>query len=147
MALSPTNRYMNVSVSWTPAGGSLGALTGIKSAQFNEGIETLQESADYDLYHTVGGVTLISPTITLRTIDAFMIYATAAGQVGTLIITFRDFTNGAGAGGGAKTVTMTGAYLAQRSKDAEYRQLGTANVTFQSVSSDGATSPIAIAAL
>ncbi len=145
--MAATNRYMNNKVEWTPASGSLVVLDGIKSVQFNDGIETLQESADYDLYHSTGGVTLISPTATLRSINAFGIYATAAGQVGTLDMTFNDFTNKALTAGGAKKISLALAYLASRSKDGEHRQLGTQSLTFQTTSADGATSPISITAL
>ncbi len=145
--MAATNRYMNNKVEWTASGGSLTLLDGIKSVQFNDGIETLQESADYDLYHTTGGVTLISPTVTLRSINAFGIYLTAAGQVGVLDMTFLDFTNKLTASGGAKKISMAAAYLASRSKDGEHRQLGTQSLTFQTTSSDGATSPISITAL
>lgn len=146
--MAATNRYMNVGpVQWTPTSGTLVTVSGIKSAQVNDGFETLLESADYDLYHTVGGVTMTAPTITLRSIDAFSLAATVGGQTGEIDITFRDFYNGATASGGAKKVAMIPSFLGQRSRDAEYRQLATQSLTFMSVSTDGATNPIAITAL
>lgn len=140
--MAATLRYMNTTASFAAT-----AITGVKSAQYNEGTEALMEGADFDLYPTTSGVTMINPTITLRVLDAMNTLSTAPGTTGALVVTVRDFTNGATASGGGKTITMTGAYKSQRSADFEYRQLGTQSVSFHAASSDGATSPVAIAAL
>lgn len=146
MALVPTNRYMNMSATWTsPTGGTATPLRGIKSAAYNEGIESLLEAADFDLFHTVGGVTMISPTMTIRTIDAFALLSTVAGTFGTLAVTFGDFNNAAAIGGGAKIVSMSNAFIGARNHDGEYRQLATQNLTFNCTSVDGSTSPVAVA--
>lgn len=153
--MAATNRYMNVGpVTWATQTGVTGTpsvtattMSGIRSANLNYGLESLLESADFDLYHTVGGITLGSPSITLRTIDAFGIYATTVNQFGQLVVTCRDFYNGATASGGGKTATLSSAFIGSRGNDFEYRQLGVENLTFMAVSTDGATSPLAIAAL
>lgn len=144
---TPTNRYMNVGpVNWTPSGGTLVTLTGIKSASYDEGAQSLKESADFDIFPTVGGVNYVEPKITLESIDAFALYATVAGTFGTLAITFRDFKNAATVGGGAKIVTASNAWLETRPVSAQYRQLATQTQTFQTYSTDGSTHPIAITA-
>lgn len=142
MALTPTNRYMNTTATFNAV-----AVTGVKSAQYNEGTEALMEGADFDLYPTTSGVTMINPTITLRVLDAMNTLGTTPVTKHDLVVTVRDFTNGVGAGGGGTTITMTNAYKSQRSADFEYRQLGTQSVSFHAASTDGATSPVAIAAL
>jgi hypothetical protein len=144
--MAASNRYMNVDVTWTPSGGTLVALKGIKGATFNDNMEVLQDSADYDVFPTVGGVTFSNPTITFHSIDAFQLYATTPGQLGVLIVTFRDFYSGSTASGGAKIVTMTGAFLASRQRTGQHRQLGTQELMFHANSSDGSTSPVAITA-
>jgi hypothetical protein len=48
--MAATNRYRNVTVAWTPQGGSLVALTGIKDFDYDEGNSILQESADFDAF-------------------------------------------------------------------------------------------------
>lgn len=142
MALTPTNRYMNTTATFNAV-----AITGVKSAQYNEGIEALQEGGDFDIYPTVSGITMINPSITLRILDAMNTLGAAPSTKASLVVTVRDFTNGVGTGGGGQTITMANAYRSQRSADFEYRQLGTQSVSFHAQSSDGATSPVAIAAL
>jgi hypothetical protein len=142
-----TNRYRNVSVTWTPMGGTETPLTGIKSANYDEGNAILEESADYDAFITVGGVIMGNPKITVDSIDAFLIYATVAGQKGTLAVTYRDHLNGATAGGGAKLVTMSNAFLGQRTIQGQYNQLSHQSLTFHSTSTDGSTHPVSISSV
>lgn len=138
---------MNVSsVGWTPSGGTLVTLTGIKTFSYDEGGESLLESADFDLFDTVAGINHLAPKITLESIDAMALYATVAGTVGVLTITVRDFTNGATVGGGAKIFTVSNAFLKTRPSQFQHRQLGTQTLTFETSSTDGATHPIAISA-
>lgn len=145
--MAATNRYRNVSnVTWTPSGGSLVTLTGIKSASYDEGNQVLEESADFDAYPTVAGVTMSNPKITLDTLDAFALFATLAGQKGTLAITFRDHSNGATTAGGAKIVTATNAFIGPRQITSNYNTLAHQSLTFQTFSSDGATHPISVSA-
>ena len=146
--MAATNRYRNLSVSWTPtSGGSATPLTGIKSANYDEGNQVLEEAADFDAYHTVGGVIMSNPKITVETIDAFALFATVAGTKGTLAVTYRDHANGATTAGGAKLITMSNAYLGERTVQSQYNQLGHQSITFHSISTDGSTSPIAVTAL
>jgi hypothetical protein len=145
--MAATNRYRNVSASWTASGGTASPLTGIKSANYDEGIETLLEGADYDAFNTVGGAVFAAPKITLETIDAWALYATVAGQKGTLAVTFRDTLNGATAAGGAKLVTMSNAFLADRKVQAPYNKFQTQTIMFECTSTDGSTHPVAITSL
>jgi len=147
MTLTPSNHYINTStVAFTPTGGSLVALTGIKSISMNEGIEVLQEGADADFYPTVGGAIGANPSISLTSNNAFSIYATIAGAYGVLVYTANDFTNAATTAGGAKITTMSNAFLASRGREHPYHQLATQALMFHSTSTDGSTSPLAIAA-
>jgi hypothetical protein len=138
---------MNAKVTFTPAGGSLTALDGIKGATYDEGMEELSESADVDVFPTVGGVVFSKPMITINSIDAMQISAVVGGTFGVLVVTFPDFKNGVAAGGGAKVVTLSNAYLMRRSASAQYRQLSTQDLGFSALSTDGATSPMAITTL
>jgi hypothetical protein len=145
--MAATNRYRNVTVAWTPQGGSLVAMTGIKDFDYDEGNSILQEAADFDSFPTVGGVTMAMPKITLSTLDAFALYATLGGQKGTLAVTVRDHYNGATSAGGGKTLTMSNAFLGERTIKGAFNQLATQSVTFHSTSTDGSTHPVAITAL
>jgi hypothetical protein len=145
--MAATNRYRNVSVAWTPLGGTQTPLTGIKSANYDEGNAILEESADYDAFMTVGGVIMGNPKITIDSIDAFLIYATVAGQKDTLAVTFRDHLNGATAAGGAKLVTMSNAFLGQRTIQGQYNQLAHQSLTFHSTSTDGSSHPVSISSV
>jgi hypothetical protein len=145
--MAATNRYSNFSaVGWTPSGGSLVTLTGIKSISYDEGGEALLESAVFDIFNTTGGVNHLEPKITVETLDAFALYATVAGTKGALTFTVRDFTNGATASGGAKVVTVSNAFLVTRPQQNQHRQLSTQTLTFNTTSTDGSTHPVAVTA-
>jgi hypothetical protein len=145
--MAASNRYRNVSVAWTPSGGTMSPLTGIKNATYDEGIETLLEGADYDAFNTVGGAIFAAPKISLETLDAWALYATVAGQKGTLAVTFRDTLNGAAAAGGAKLVTMSNAFLSDRKVQAPYNKFQTQSIMFECTSTDGSTHPVAVSTI
>jgi hypothetical protein len=145
--MAATNRYRNNNVTWTPSGGTVIPLTGIKTVSYDEGNQVLEESADSDAYHTVGTVVLSSPKITVDSIDAMALFATLAGTRGTIAVTLRDHLNGATAGGGAKLITMSNAYLGPRTLNSPYNQLAHQSLTFHSISLDGQTHPVAITLL
>lgn len=143
-----TNRYRNVSdATWTPASGSPVTLTGIKSASYDEGNQVLKEGADFDGFPTVGGVVYSEPKVTIETLDAFALFATVAGSKGTLSFIVRDNSNGDSAGGGAKEITMTNAFLATRSQNNPFNQLSNQSIAFESISTDGQTHPVSFASV
>ena len=146
--MSATNRYRNVSgAGWTPAGGSLSPLTGIKTVAYDEGNQILEESGDADGFITVGGVVLSNPKVDVTTMDAAALAATVAGTKGSFAYTLRDHTNGATAAGGAKTYTLSNAYLGPRTQSIPYNQVATQNLTFHSTSTDGSTHPMGVSAV
>lgn len=146
--MAATNRYMNTSGwSFTPGGGSLTAVTGVTSFGYDEGISTKKESADFDGFPTVAVSDFRDPTITLATLDAFALYAVLAGAKGVLTGNVRDAYNGVTAAGGGKSITMTNAAIQARGMTAAHREFASQQLTFGGVSVDGATHPIAIAAL
>ena len=144
--MAATNRYRNVGpVTWTV--GSPVTLTGIKSANYDEGNTVLKEGADFDMYPTVGGVVFTDPKVSLEAIDAMALFGTVAGAKGSLAITARDTNNGATTAGGAKLITMSGAFLSIRTQAYQFNQFGTQSLTFEAISVDGQTHPVAITAL
>jgi hypothetical protein len=143
-----TNRYMNTSGwSFTPAGGTLIALTGITSYSFDEGISTKKESADFDAFPTVSVCDFRDPTITLDTLDAFALEVTVSGVKGALTGTVRDAYNGVTTGGGGRTISMANAQIQGRTSTHAHREFGRRQLVFGAVSVDGATHPVSTTAL
>lgn len=143
-----TNRYMNVSaLTYTPAGGSATAIKGIKSVTYSENGQELNEAADFDLFDTIGAVVGLAPTVMIETIDAFVgIPSLVAGGTGTLVFTVRDVYNGATVAGGARIMTIANCYFKPRTVTAGFRALATQSIGFGTISSDGATNPVSVAA-
>ncbi len=145
---TPTNRYFETE-GWTflPNGGTIIALFGITSAAYDEGISTKSEGADFDGFPTVKVCDYREPKITLDTLDAMALYATIAGQKGTLAGILRDAYNGVTVGGGGKTITFTNCQIEGRNFTAAFREFAKQQLVFGGISTDGATHPVAITAL
>lgn len=145
---TPTKRSINVGpVTWTPEGGTLITIDGIKSANYDEGIEVAMESADADLFNTVAAAVHFSPKITLETINPFQLFSTVGGARGALAITVRDAYNGVTPGGGAYQIVMSHAFLENRSQKNKHRGFSDLSMSFGAISLDGSTHPVAVSAL
>lgn len=146
--LTATNRYFNSS-GWgfTPTGGSLTSILGVQSVSYDEGISIKKESGDFDTYPTVAVRDHSDPKINLETLDAMVLSAVIGGAFGTLTGVLRDAYNGAAVGGGGKQVTLSNAFVESRGWNAPYREFAKQQLSFGAISIDGATSPLAIAAL
>lgn len=143
-----TNRYMNFgAVGFTPSGGSLTTITGVKSVSFDEGVSVKKESADGDLFPTVSVNDQNNPTITIETLDGFVLYAQLAGQKGTLAVVIKDAYNGITTSGGGKTITMSNCQIEKRGTQHKHREFSHQSITFGAISSDGSTHPVAVSAL
>lgn len=143
-----TSRTINVGpVTWTPASGSPVTLTGIKSANYDEKIEVIKETADAELFNTVAAAVHFEPTMALETINPYQLTTTVGGARGSLVITIRDAYNGVTTAGGGYTLTMANAFLETRSQSYKKNAYGTQNVTFGAISADGTTHPVTVAAL
>lgn len=143
-----TNRTINVGpVTWTPSGGVAVTLTGIKTANYDEKIEVIKETADAELFNTVAAAVHFEPTMALETINPYQLIATVGGSRGTLVVTVRDAYNGIAALGGGYTLTMANAFLEQRSQSYKKNAYGTQNLSFGAISADGLSHPVSVAAL
>lgn len=145
---TPTNRYMNSS-GWgfTPTGGTATSLLGITSCSYEEGISIKKASADFDTYPTVAVRDYAEPKINLETLDAQVLSSVIGGAFGVLVGTLRDAYNGATTGGGAKLLTFSNAFIESRGWSAPYREFAKQQLSFGAISTDGATSPLAITAV
>lgn len=145
--MAATNRYMNHTATFTPSGGSLTTIDGIKSVSYDEGISIKKEAGSADSFSTVSVRDHAEPVITIDTINAFILYATLAGVRGPLAVTARDAYNGATVGEGAKLITMSNAQIEDRKIMGKHREYGTQQLKFGCISSDGSTHPVAITAV
>ncbi len=146
--MAASNHHINVkTATFQPGGaGAVTTLAGIKSADYDEGISVLKESADGDLFMSIAAAVGLDPKITLQMIRAFQLFATVGGSWGTLELDIPDAYNGMTAAGGGYTITMTHAILEQRSQQHGHRKFSTQTLAFGSYAPDGVTHPVTIAA-
>lgn len=148
--VTPTNRYMN-SGAWgfTPTGGSLTNLTGVKSASYDQGISTKSESGDFDVLPTAMANDFMDPKITLEFLDAKAMTYGASGVParGTLVGTVYDHFNKGTASGGGFTITFINSQMITASSSHPYRDFAKKSLAFGGISADGSTHPVSIAAL
>ena len=144
---TPTNKYINVSsVGFTPAGGSLIAIKGVKSITMNPNAQALKESADGDLFNTFAGVVGIDYVIDVQTNIPMTLNALAPGVAGTLVFTVNDARNAAVTAGGALIFTVSNCVYQPQTLNATHRQLATNSYQFDTWSTDGLTNPVSVAA-
>lgn len=149
---TPTNRYKGVplTVTATPSFPTTAAaipIAGIKSFRYDEGVSQKLESADGDAFDSVVFNDFRKPTLSLETLNAFVMYSQIPSVRNTIAATYQDVYNGVVTGGGAKLLTMTDAFIAGRNIDATYREYNKQSLTFGCISSDGQTHPVTIAAV
>lgn len=145
--MAATNRFINpTSCSFTPSGGSLTNIKGVQSVSLNPNVQEVKGSGDGDLFNTFMGVVGIDYAITIEVINPAALNAIAPGTIGSLVFTLNDARNGATTGQGAIIYTISNAVFAPQTLTAPHRQLATNQYQFGTYSTDGTTSPVAVAA-
>ena len=147
MSLTVSPIKINVSAaSFTPAGGTLTPITGVKSVTLNYNLTDTNESADMDYYNTFDAVTGVNYTLDLDLIRPQVLAGISPGTIGTFMFTQNDGRNGAVTGGGATIYTVINAVYRPKSMSTLHRQPAHQAISFGTFSSDGATSPVSSAA-
>ena len=145
--MTATNRFINLSsVSFTPSGGSLTNIKGVKSISINPNTSILKESGDADFINTFAGAVSVDWVIDIQFINTGALSAIAPGAVGTLAFTVNDARNGATTGGGAMIYTISNAVYDPGAMNHQHRQMSTASLQMHTYSTDGSTSPVSVAA-
>ena len=139
--MSATKRFLNwTGVSFTPAGGSPVAITGVTSVSIDSGGSLLKFSGDGDRYNTTVVNDFNEPLISVQAADLVAIRSYPVGTVGTFVATHNDARNGAGSG--AITYTLSNAVIASNSVRGSHKQFGQGSLTLTSFSTDGVTNPL-----
>ena len=147
MALTATNKFINVtSVGFTPAGGSLTAIKGVKSITLNPNAQVLKDSADGDLFNSFAGVVGVDYVVDVAVNIPMTLNALAPGVAGSLVFTVNDARNAAVTAGGAMIYTISNCVFQPQTLNATHRQLATNSYQFDTWSTDGLTNPVAVAA-
>lgn len=145
--LTPSKRFINTSgCTFTPTGGSAISITGITSINVAQNPEEVRMSGDADLFDTFAGLVSLNPNVKISTNKPNLLDAVAPGAYGVLTWTRNDAVNGAVTAGGAKIYTVSGAYYFPQGTDAPHRQGATTDFEFHTLSTDGTTNPVAVAA-
>ena len=147
MALTPTNKFINVSsVGFTPSGGSLTSIKGVKSITLNPNAQALKDSADGDLFNTFAGVVGLDYVVDVVVNIPMTLNAITPGVAGTLVFTANDARNAAVTAGGAQVFTVSNCVFQPQTMNLTHRQLGTNSYQFDTWSTDGVTNPVSVAA-
>lgn len=145
---TPSKRHVNwPSVAFTPAGGSLGLITGVQDCEIAPGGNLIKHSGDGDRYPTTVINDFNDPTITVTHRDLNAQHLLLPGVRGVLVCTHADAKNGVVVGGGGYTATLTNAVISDNPSGGRHRQFGEARTMFSAESTDGTTNPLAYAAL
>lgn len=145
---TPSNAYVNTtSCSFTPSGGSLTNIKGIKDIAFDPQVETIHEGGDGDFFDTLAGSYKAAWKVTIQVNRPLMLAALTLGASGSLTWVTNDSRNAATTGGGGLTYTLSNAIYGGTPVNAPHRQFATGTHTFTSYSSDGSTSPLSSVAL
>lgn len=145
---TPSNAYVNTtSGGFTPTGGSLTAIKGIKDLTFDPQVETIHDGGDGDFFDTLAGSYHAAWKVTFQVNRPLLLAALTLGVSGSLTWITNDSRNAAGAGGGGLTYTLANAIYGGTPVNAPHRQFATGTHTFTSYSSDGSTSPLSSVAL
>lgn len=148
MTLTASKRFINnTAVGFTPTGGSLIPITGVTSTSIDPGVEELRGAGDGDFYDSFAGLVSANPKVRISTNEPYTLNSVAPGTYGVLTITRSDAVNKSAVGGGGIIYTVTNAYYMPMGDTAGHRQLATGEIEFHTLSVDGTTNPIAVAAL
>lgn len=145
---TPSGAQVNTtSCSFTPTGGSLTAIKGVKDLAFDPQVETIHDGGDGDFFDTLAGSYKAAWKVTIQTNRPLALAALTLGAAGALTWITNDSRNATAAGGGGLTYTLANAIYGGTPVNAPHRQFATGTHTFTSFSSDGSTSPLTSVAL
>jgi len=147
MPVTPSKRHVNWTVSFTPSGGSLGAITGVQNCEIAPNGNLLKHSGDADRFPTTVVNDFQDPSVTVTHRDLLAQHALAPGIRGVLVCTHLDAKNLAVATGGGYTATLTNAIIQDNPSGGAHRAYGEGRCMFFAESTDGTTNPLAYAAL
>ncbi len=145
MSLTPSKRWKNfLTVTWNAT-----VLDGIKSITLDSQIQLLTDMGDNDLFPTFMVQSFQNPVFTLSTTDAMALFASVGtGTPAVFLFDLPDAKNAIATGGGGYSFTTNNLSLfGSSSRKGDYNQYWTQDLTVNTCSIDGATNPVAVAAL
>jgi len=153
MPLTPSKRHNRVKsgsfVQTSPSSATF-SLTGLQGFNLARGAVVETHTGDGQYYISQGAVIGEDPTLTLNHRDINTALVTTGGiglgARGTLSCVHMDADNGAGAGGGGYTLSLTGLII-DNTTGGQDRRISDATITLRGISSDGTTSPLTFTAL
>ena len=146
LPVSPNN--MNCTAfGWTPTGGSLTTLKGVKTVTLQPNPQEISEGSDNDFYDTVAGCVGMAFKVMVETNRQVQWHALTPDAYGALTYTIPDFINGTTAAGGGFSVAVSNAFYVPGDEVNAHRTLGSVSPHFGTYSSDGTTSIVAYTAL
>ena len=145
MAASPIK--INVSsVAFTPSGGSSNPITGAQSATLTYGMETVKARGDGDYFNSFIASVGADIAAGIETNRPGTMNSITPGALGTLVFTENDGHNGATSGGGALIYTLANCVFSPGTHSVKNPAASSFDANFESASTDGVTSPLAVTA-
>lgn len=145
---TPSKRHLNwTGTSFTPAGGSLTAITGVTDVQIAGGGSVITHSGDGDRFPTTKVNDFADPKITVHCRDLSTLNGFAIGTRGAFASTHNDAKNGITAASGGYSVALAAAIIADKTTGGQHRQFGEGQLMLEAESADGVTNPLTFAAL
>jgi hypothetical protein len=138
-----SGRFMNWDgVAFTPSGGVAQPITEVQNVTIDLRPTLRGASGDADLMPTAKALEYLDPRATVESEDIKSINSIPPGRRGTLVATHNDFINGSGSG--AMTYTINNCVVGGGGRSGAHRQVGRGTLEFETFSSDGTTSPVAV---
>lgn len=128
-------------VSYTPAAGTLTAITKVTSMEFNFNGSLIHFKGDDDRYPTVIANADNEPSVSVTSGDVKALYSISPGTVCTVVGTLQDALKAAG---GDITFTASNAVFSSPNMNASHGSFASASASWSCFSSDGQAPPIVL---
>lgn len=130
-----------IDVSYTPAAGTLTAITKVTSMDFNFNGSLIHFKGDDDRYPTVIANADNEPSVSVTSADVKGLYSLSPGTVCTVTGTLQDALKAAG---GDIVFTAVNAVFSSPNMNASHGSFASATANWSCFSSDGQTPPITL---
>jgi hypothetical protein len=132
-----------VNVNWTSVSFNSVTITRVTNASFGQGGQLIKFKGDTDAFPTVIANVDNEPHASITTADVGTVMSSfTPGLTSTLVATLKDAK---GATGGNVTFTLSNAVFENADGQGQHAQFASVTGTWQAFSSDGSTSPLAVA--
>ena len=147
MPLTPTNRFMNWTVTITPPGGSATVIDGVLEVDFPNKGKAIPFYGDLGVFAQAVAIKEKERPCRIKTGNPKAAAALTGDGPFTIAATLADHRNGVATGGGAQLYTLSNAILVGDPLNGPLNQFASSELSFMAYSTDGVTDPLVITAV